>query len=214
MQIHFVLIAEGSSDEALVDHIEKLCISLGASEVTGTAPDFGRLPQPVAGTVLAKLEVAVQLEPKADLFIVHRDADSPDSGPRHLEIRTAAEEAGLIEGWVALVPVQETEAWLLLDESAIRAVAGNPRGRASLDLPRPGQVEAVRDPKTRLEEALVKASGLVGRRHRKFRAKFSQQRRALLMRLPVGGPLTQLSAWIRFRSDLENALEELVTQRD
>jgi hypothetical protein len=132
MRIHFVLVGEGPSDEGLIPHLENLCIELGATEVTGIAPDFQRLESPIRKTVMDKLQAALQLEPTANLFFVHRDADSRNPQPRYAEIKTAASNCELEAPWVAVVPVQETEAWLLLDEGAIRSVAGHPRGRISL----------------------------------------------------------------------------------
>lgn len=53
-----------------------------------------------------------------------------------------------------------TEAWLLADESAIRAAAGNPNGNVALDLPPIRKLEEVPDPKELLHRALLKATGL------------------------------------------------------
>jgi hypothetical protein len=55
MQIHFVLIGEGRSDEGLLSHIERVLITAGATEVTGTAPDFGAIPRHDGHTVASKL---------------------------------------------------------------------------------------------------------------------------------------------------------------
>src|SRR5690606_40429727 len=60
----------------------------------------------------------------SDLF-VHRDADARDPTERLTEIDQAFK---LIKSppYVRVVPVQETEAWLLVDESAIREHLGIP----------------------------------------------------------------------------------------
>ena len=97
--------------------------------------------------------------------------------------------------WLPVIPVRTTEAWLLLDEAAIRRVAGNPRGRQPLRLPRPSQVENVSDPKETLRNALADASGKQGRRLQTTRKSFNQHRRILLEQLPVGGALKQVPAW-------------------
>lgn len=206
MRIHFVLVGEGPSDDGLIPHLENLCIELGAAEVTGVAPDFQRLERPIRRTVVDKLQAARQLEPTANLFFVHRDADSRNPLPRYTEIRTAANNCSLESSWVAVVPVQETEAWLLLDEAAIRAVAGRPRGRNPLSLPRPHEVEEVSHPKERLKEVLIAASELSGRRLAKFRKDFSNHRRLLLQRMAVGGALSEVNSWVRLRTELEEAI--------
>jgi hypothetical protein len=210
MRIHFVLVGEGSTDDGLIPHLENLCIELGASEVTGTSLDFQRLERPIRKTVAAKLQAAMQLEPTANLFFIHRDADSQDPTPRISEISEAVSRCSLEKSWVSVVPVQETEAWLLLDEVAIRTVAGRPRGRHPLDLPHPREVEAVTRPKEKLQEALVNASELSGRRLAKFRREFPDQRRLLLQRMPTGGALSEVRSWIRLREGLGQAVSSLV----
>ncbi len=209
MRIHFVLVGEGSSDDGLIPHLENLCIELGASEVTGASLDYQRLKQSIRKTVEAKLQAAMLLEPTANLFFVHRDADSQDPVPRISEITEAVSRCGLEKPWVSVVPVQETEAWLLLDEAAIRTVAGRPRGRRSLDLPHPREVESVTSPKEKLQEALVNASELIGRRLARFRREFPAHRHLLLQRLPTGGALFEVQSWSRLRDGLGQAVSIL-----
>jgi hypothetical protein len=115
---------------------------------------------------------------------------------------------------VAVVPVQETEAWLLLDESAIRRVAGKPSGRNDLNLPRPANVETVARPKERLKGALLAAAEVTGRRRKRFEADFASQRRLLLQRLPVGGPLSQVPAWVAMKAALKKAIARLNAARE
>jgi len=62
-----------------------------------------------------------------------------------------------------------TEAWLLIDESAIREASGNPNGRTPLALPRTRDLEKLPDPKELLYELLRQASELSGRRLAKFK---------------------------------------------
>lgn len=206
MRLHFVLIAEGSSDDALRPHLESLCIDQGATEVTSTAPDFARLAERIGHSVEAKLAAAIALEPGANLVFLHRDADDGDPQPRYDEIAAAVAATRLTSAHVAVVPVQATEAWLLVDERAIRAAAYRPDGTSPLYIPRPQDVERRADPKATLREALAAASELTGRRLRRFRGEFPQHRRLLLQQLPLGGPLERVSSWQRLRSDIGNAI--------
>jgi hypothetical protein len=206
MRVHFVLIGEGSSDEALVPHLQRLCVECGADEATGVAPDFSRVRAAVKNTVADKLRAALLLEPEATLYFIHRDADVPLPDARRMELASAVAAAALHRPWVALVPVQETEAWLLLDEAAIRQVAGNPRGRRDLRLPRPSEVENVSRPKERLQEALIIASETTGRRLENFKKDFARHRRLLLQRLPTSGALREVPAWQRLRAELTATL--------
>lgn len=204
MRVHFVLMGEGSSDDGLVPHLENLCVQLGADEVTGTRLDFERLDQPIGRTVEAKLRAAMLLEPSANLFLVHRDADSRDAELRYSEVDDAVRAAKVDTPTIGIVPVQETEAWLLLSEHAIRAVARHPNGRRPLNLPRAQHVEAVARPKERLQAALIEAAEVSGRRLERFRREFPTHRRLLLHRLPSGGPLEHVGSWIRMREELRH----------
>jgi hypothetical protein len=206
MRIHFILVGEGPSEEGLVPHIERLCIGCGADEVIGVAPDFAMIPGHKGHSVAEKLRTVVEYEPSANLIIIHRDADNRDPEPRHREIRTAVEEVELRCHWVAAVPVQETEAWLLVDQDAIRVVAGKPTGKVALGLPSAGRVEELHDAKQSLKHALVTASELSGRRAERFRSHFSMKRRQLLQQLVPGGALEKVPSWRRFRDELATAL--------
>lgn len=208
MNINFVLVAEGASDYALVAHLEALCSHCGAIEVTGIAFEVERLPASVGRSVVDKLAAAQRAEPSANLFFVHRDADSRDSSSRHQEIEEAVKACQLVADWVAVVPIQETEAWLLLNEAEIRRVARKPKGNVRLDLPRPQQVENIANPKERLQAILIDASESSGRRLEKIKHDFSNQRAFLIRRLPVDGPLSYVPSWTRMRDDIQRIIQK------
>jgi hypothetical protein len=210
LSIHFAFIGEGTSDDGLIPHLEDLCVALGADEVTGTAIDFQRFDKRIGNTIKEKLNAAIQLEPNANLWFVHRDADSRDPKPRYDEVSAAIVDCAFSSAWVAVIPVQETEAWLLLDETAIRTIAGRPSGRTpALNLPNPGQVESKAKPKEFLQETLVRAAGVTGRRLRKFVADFPVHRKLLLQRLPTKGYLEDVTSWRRMRTDLKAAIDRI-----
>jgi hypothetical protein len=102
---------------------------------------------------------------------------------------------------IPIVPIRMTEAWLLLDEGAIRDVAGRPSGSGGLALPGVRDIERSSDPKGILEAAICTASGCKGRRLKQIRRDFPAHRRQLLERLDRNGPVTRLTAW----QTLENA---------
>jgi hypothetical protein len=209
MRIHFVLIGEGSSDNGLIPHLEKLCIEAGADEVSGTSPDFQRVSELIGSRIEAKIRATFLLEPGANLIFIHRDADSRNPNPRYKEIYLATRAASWTQPYVAVVPVQETEAWLLLDEGAIRQIAQRPSGRGALSLPRPKRVESVASPKEKLQRALISACELKGRRLERFKRNFSAHRQLLLQRLPIGGNLNQVLSWVRLRRDLERVIRRM-----
>lgn len=212
VRIYFVLIGEGSSDVGLIAHLERLCIDVGADEVSGTSPDFQRLDERMGTSVEAKIKATLQLEPNANLIFIHRDSDSRNPERRYAEIHLAVEGCEYDGNYVAIVPVQETEAWLLLDELAIRQIAQRPNGQSRLNLPRPGRVESIASPKEVLHETLSIACEHSGRRLARFKRDFPTHRRLLLERLSIGGPLEHVHSWVRLREDIRaviHALREL-----
>ena len=105
------------------------------------------------------------------VLFIHRDADRTDHSVRCQQIEEAVIAArgnGFALPHVCVVPVRMTEAWLLLDDDAIRHAAGNPNGDVTLNLPPLLQVERIANPKQVLHELLCTASGLRPRRLRKL----------------------------------------------
>ncbi|MEU1292119.1 hypothetical protein ABZ439_06755 [Streptomyces sp. NPDC005840] len=100
------------------------------------------------------------------------------------------------------------EAWLLLDEGAIRQVAGNPKGKMNLSLPKAASVERIADPKQQLKDALAQASGLTGRRLADFQKmqRFSKNRQRLLELLDHDGNVKNVPSWRAFVAELEEGL--------
>lgn len=209
LKIFFLLIGEGMSDNALVNHLQNLCILCGADEVQGVALDLAALGDKVGHTVKEKIKKAIELEPNVNLLFVHRDADGRNPEPRHAEINDAVRALAVDTRHVAIVPVQETEAWLLLDERAIRKAADNPRGRVPLAIPGPAEVENLAQPKEKLWELLREASELTGRKLDKFNATLKRRRRILIERLDPQGLVSQVPAWQRLRRDLQAVLQAL-----
>ena len=141
-----------------------------------------------------------------DLLFVHRDAEKQPPDIRRKEIAQALQTTSLC--YVPVVPVRMTEAWLLLDQRAIRLAAGNPVGSAELGLPPPREWERRTDPKRDLHAALIAATGASGRRRRKFNPAGRQERVAELT--ADFSPLRRLAAFRRLESDFQAALRELV----
>jgi len=93
---------------------------------------------------------------------------TPEDKPlvqRVAEITAAV--SGLPNPLIPVVPVRMQEAWLLVNESALRRAAGNPNGRVSLQMPAIERLEDIPDPKRLLHDLLLTASELTGRRRKK-----------------------------------------------
>ncbi|WP_211216365.1 DUF4276 family protein [Longispora albida] len=199
-----LFIAEGTSDLPLADLVEALFLEQGVS-VRLSKPDFGLLERSIKKDVRSKLEAGCQLAGQpVDVLVVHRDADNAGPAPRRQEIAEASAQSAPEAAVIPVVPVRMTEAWLLLDEAAIRQVAGNPKGRSSLGLPNPREAERVADPKKLLAECLAEASGATGRRRKQMAERFPQHRRQLLERLDPFGPVTRLESWKQLVADVED----------
>ncbi|WET79672.1 hypothetical protein P3102_37670 [Amycolatopsis sp. QT-25] len=196
-----LFVAEGSSDHPLAGLAELLFRDRGV-DLRLTMPPFEQLrgvPKDVEARVKAGLRL---MENRVDLVMVHRDADNSGSLARREEIAGALRKTAA-PAWCPIIPVRMTEAWLLLDESLIRQVAGNPRGKAALGLPKIHEVEKVADPKEVLRSALLAAAESTGRRRERDGKRFNQQRRQLLERLDRHGPVSKLSSWRQLLTDVD-----------
>ena len=155
------LVAEGSSDQALIPLIEfVLDEHCRIPHVTTFAAEVS------AGKLHDRVAQALILYP-CDLLFVHRDADRESVSQREGEIRAAVRLIGAPTP-ICLIPVRMTEAWLLADEMAIRRASGNTAGTANLGLPPVSRLETQADPKGLLFAALDRASELGPHRLRRF----------------------------------------------
>lgn len=213
MIVRILFLGEGTSDSGITAHIRRIVTDHGCDAVI-TDPLMDRLPPPPRKTVASKLQTAKDLGGVYDLIAVHRDADGDGRSPRLAEISSAVEAVMPGVPHTPVIPIRMTEAWLLLDESEIRRVAGNPNGRMPLDLPRPRDVEAIANPKDLLSNALAIASGLTGRKLEKHRKRFPQHMRQLLDRIDPMGPITDVSSWRAFNANLVASLESVVKRND
>ena len=210
LRISFIFVCEGTSDAGLIQHLEVLCVKHGADEAMGMYPDFSRLDL-TDKSVSEKVAAALRLEPNANLIFIHRDADAPDPEPRYDDIHAHMKKVETTIKYVAVVRVQETEAWLLIDEAEIRSIAENPKGTNNLRLPRISRIERTANPKEILKTAIADASETSGKRLRKINKKFSNKRRQLLERIDIEGDIEKLSSWQRLRHDIDRVIKELST---
>jgi hypothetical protein len=206
--LRVLFLGEGTSDSGITTHVSRVLTNHGR-EVVITDPLMDRLPPPARKTVWAKLQAIMDLGGEYDLIVIHRDADRAGRADRLKEIRSAVEQVIPGVPFVPVIPIRMTEAWLLLDESEIRRVAGNPNGRMQLGLPKPRDVESIPDPKEFLRDVLAAASGLSGRKLEKFGNRFPQNRRLLLERIDPSSLITEVSSWRAFNDDLVASLEHL-----
>jgi hypothetical protein len=205
-ELTYTLLAEGSSDRALIPILNWTLRELTVNRaIQALWADLWRLPVRPA-TLAERIEKSVELYP-CDLLFVHRDGDREALTFRVDEITRALEVArarGTALPVVCVVPVRTQEAWLLLDEMAIRRAVGNPNGSQELILPRFNRIESLPQPKETLYELLRSASEFGPRRLRSFRPSTFAPRVSEHVR--DFGPLRTLSAF----NFLERELTALV----
>ena len=213
MPIRFALIAEGGTEAPLVDILQSLCRRAGEQDVLGIWGNDLLALTSTAKDVRSQIQRVFEYQPDLNLVFVHRDADAADDTHARAVVAAGAEASGALLRTIAVVPIQETEAWLLTNEAEIRRVAGNPRGRVPLDLPKVGRIEQRASPKEVLRQVLAQAAK-PGRQQREIRSNdkvFARLRRQLLERLDIEGSVTALSAWQKLIFDIASAVEALGT---
>jgi len=204
-----LFVAEGTSDAPLAGIVESLFFERGVS-LRLSKPDYAMLGARVKKDVESRIRAGVALIGSAPrVIVVHRDSDNVDPFERRVEVESAVRAASSGSHPVPVIPVKMTEAWLLLDEQAIRTVAGNPRGKLPLGLPKTHEVESRADPKAILADCILRASELTGRRRERLSKRFSDNRRQLLERLDHLGPVASLASWQALVDDVDEAVLEL-----
>jgi hypothetical protein len=200
-EIRYTLITDGSSDRALMPILTWLLIELGVNiPIQPTWADFRRLHNPPK-KLEDRIQKAIALYP-CDLLFVHRDAEKESRQKRVSEIHQAVNliKEDVTFPVVCVIPVKMTEAWLLIDEKAIREAAGNPKGSQPLNLPKPSKTEELSDPKEILKGLLETARGHAPRRQQTV----SITRIAEL--IDDFQPLKQLPAFRQLESELRDTL--------
>ena len=164
------MVGDGSSDRALIPILRWLLRQHWEGvPIQAEFSDLRPLPNPPR-ELSRRIDKSMELYP-CDLLFVHRDAEGESVEKRSEEIRKALErsERGKILPVVCVVLVRMQEAWLLIDEFALRIAAGNPSGRKPLSMPDLRRLEDLANPKKDLRELLCQASGLQGRRLKHFK---------------------------------------------
>jgi len=207
--LRFTLLGDGSSDRALLPVLSWLI-----RDIAGNVPldpqwaDLDQSP-PSERTLRHRVRKALEYYP-CHLLFVHRDAERPDAADLRVEqIRHACrglEDRNPELRFVCVIPVRMTEAWLLIDESAIRRAAGNPQGRIILNLPPIRQMESVHA-KEMLHQAIRDASELTGRKAKKLEV--SRAIHDVANFIEDFRRLDHLSSFSRLREELSAKLHSL-----
>ncbi len=207
-ELRYTLVSDGSSDASLIPILNWLLIQNGVHcPIQAEWADLGALPSlPDRPTLSDKIRVSLGFYP-CDLLFVHRDAETETREKRVQEIHKAF--VGLPEDlspiFVCVIPVRMQEAWLLIDETAIKCAAGNRRYADQLDLPPVNRLEQIPDPKAFLYNVLKQASDLNRRRLRSYRVAGSARRVAGF--IEDFSLLRQLSAFVALEEEVISAIQ-------
>lgn len=162
------LLCDGSSDRMLIPAIKWLLVEhFPELAFNFEHADIRRFSNKKL-TLSERICLALDLFP-CEILFVHRDAEKDSYEMREAEIQKAIEHAICeLPDVLPVVPIRMSEAWLLIDEDAIRAASGNPNGTMPLDLPPIKSLETIIDPKELLIDKLKLATGLNRRRLKRF----------------------------------------------
>lgn len=203
-ELRFTLVGDGPSDKRLLPVVTWVLQQHSTRLIASTWADLSVLPVRPR-SLEDRIRQAVELYP-ADILFVHRDAEGETREKRVIEIRSAT-PVTLEEHVVPVVPIRMQEAWLLINEAAIRLAAGNPRGRIKLALPSRSAMEALPDPKEVLYQALRTASELTGRHLNRFNVAAAAYRVSELIQ--DYSDLRSLGAFRALESEVRIALNRL-----
>lgn len=205
-ELRYTLVADGSSDRSLMPILGWLLRqSCDGLPIQGAFSDLRRL-RPPPRSLSDRISRSVELYP-CDVLFIHRDAEGASLDERLAEIEESLKEARVAQKpVVCVIPVRMTEAWLLIDEAALRRAAGNPNGKQPLNLPSVARLEGLSDPKRVLYGLLRQASGFHGRRLKSLNRKLSGHRVADFIR--DFRPLYRLTAFQRLAADVARTAQE------
>lgn len=204
-RLHYVITGDGRFDRALRFPIEWALLRSTSLELDGEWADLSVFGVDTKD-LRQRLPAALGYYP-CDLLIVHRDAETEPADVRYEEFRRALERVTGPPPAVCVVPVRMSEAWLPFDEDAIRGAAGNPNGREDLGLPRLSDLGSLPHPEEVLEDLILRASGLQGRRRRRLKREVPRLKHLVAERIEDFEPLRALGAFRRFESDLRAVLK-------
>ncbi len=203
-ELNYTLVSDGSSDKALLPILSWLLREYQVlCPIQAEWADLRRLPNPPKD-LPSRIQKSLDLYP-CNLLFVHRDAERQAYARRKAEINRALDNIGLENPpAVCVVPVRMMEAWLLIDEAALRLAAGNPNGQSPLAVPIMANLEGIPNPKQMLFTLLKNASELSGRRLKKLDVKRNAGRVAEYIN--DFAQLRNLPAFRALAADIEEAV--------
>lgn len=201
MKITYTFLGDGTSDACLLNAIRWILdlkeIAYVEQNATHSLPTNKGLRQ--------RINAAIDLYP-CDMLFVHRDAENQTYNSRLNEINSQIVDL-MRPSVIPVIPIRMTEAWLLIEEPAIRKAVGNPNGTMPLNLPAIRNLEGLPNPKELLFEKLKIASGLGTRRLTKFQPQRYRHRVADL--ISTYEPLRSIDSFLKLETRINQAIDEM-----
>jgi hypothetical protein len=156
----FAFYGEGATDNAFIATITTRTLSRMLPTVDILEPTI--LKDIHAETQIEKLVSAAKQANGYNLLIVHLDADAPNTAKAHTErfmpgltAIKALEKNRACEAVVPVIPVRNSESWMLVDFQAFQEVVGTHKSATELGfVAHPHQAESISDPKEVFNSAL------------------------------------------------------------
>jgi Domain of unknown function (DUF4276) len=205
---------EGPTDRRFLEPLLRRALLQLIARNFAAAVDIAEQFVDLAATSRDLEHIARQISDAAlaiDLVFLHADGgNEPDRARRErIDPVVGGIQADRLLPLVPVVPVRETEAWLLADPEGIRRTFGTTRSIEELGLPaNAGDVEHVPDPKALLATDYQRTVGAGRRRRRAVRG--YQGFFALLGEQVALARLEDVPAFRRFEADLIDALRQLM----
>jgi len=218
-QLVMALVVEGSTDARFLDVIAERTALQILDEHNPSVVEV--LPvqrlHPKAETQAQRVLAAARAAYGYHLLLLHADADAPSRDAAWQErIRPGlalvqealARAEAVCDHLVALIPVHMTEAWMLADSAALLEVIGTDETAVTLGMNIPiGQIEAIADPKARVEEIVAAVRRRISVRRRKY-VQMASLYEPLARRIPLDR-LALLPSYRAFETELARALSRV-----
>ena len=208
--LKFTLIADGSSDKALINIIKWILNDLYPKlPIEGIFADFRKVPNPSPKEdIVEQIKFAEKLYP-FDILFFHRDAESDKKNildERKNEILETIEKEYSTK-IICVIPIVMMETWLLIDEIAIKKAAGNRNYREKINLPAINNLEKLKEPKELMHNLLREISGLKKRNLKSFNVNAAVH--LVSENINDFSPLRKLNSFVSFENDLKKVMNDL-----
>lgn len=207
IELGALLIREGSSE----DHLDSLLTAL--FEDFGIDIHIDPFPfERNRKSLDAAFSDAKDRYAEKQLYLVHRDADNAGRAKRLSEIEKARESSGLESETVPVIPVKETEAWILhaLHFQEFCEAIEVPQALVQGRLPKMSRIAEV-NAKERLKEIhdVIYENRGSGRSRRRRKPAFTTSRSRWIAELSKPEWLEDCESFHNLRLDAERSLQEL-----